>query len=77
MILKYFRNFSAVLLALAGSAVAAPQADQALLGAYDAYRAGNAMRLARHAKDLDDHVLKPWVDYWQRGQRAPLAKRSS
>jgi len=65
MILKYFRNFSAVLLALAGSAVAAPQADQALLGAYDAYRAGNAMRLARHAKDLDDHVLKPWVDYWR------------
>src|SRR5688572_3923293 len=66
MILKYFRNLSSVLFALAGTALAAPpQPDQALLGAYDAYRAGNAMRLARHAKDLDDHVLKPWVDYWR------------
>ena len=67
MILKYFRNLSSVLFAIAGTAaVAAPaQPDQALLGAYDAYRAGNAMRLARHAKDLDEHVLKPWVDYWR------------
>jgi soluble lytic murein transglycosylase len=66
MILKYFRNISSVLLALAGSAfAAAPQPDRELIGAYDAYRAGNAMRLARHAKDLDDHVLKPWVDYWR------------
>src|SRR5687768_15787860 len=70
MILKYFRNLSSVLFvavgtAAAASAAAAQNPDQALLGAYDAYRAGNAMRLARHAKDLDDHVPKPWVDYWR------------
>jgi soluble lytic murein transglycosylase len=69
MILKYFRNLSSIGLLLAGAAGAAQSseraADQALLGAYDAYRAGNAMRLARHAKDLDGHVLKPWVDYWR------------
>jgi soluble lytic murein transglycosylase len=65
MILKYFRNFSSVWFALAGTAFAAPQPDQALLGAYDAYRAGNVMRLARYAKDLDGHALSPWVDYWR------------
>jgi soluble lytic murein transglycosylase len=69
MILKYFRNLSSIGLLLAGTAAASPSADraadQALIGAYDAYRAGNAMRLARHAKDLDHHVLKPWVDYWR------------
>jgi soluble lytic murein transglycosylase len=67
MILKYFRKLSSLLFAVAGTAaVAAPaQPDQALIGAYDAYRAGNAMRLERYAKDLDGHVLKPWVDYWR------------
>jgi len=70
MILKYFRNLSSVLFAAVGTAAAASAAaaqspDQALLGAYDAYRAGNAMRLERHAKDLDEHVLRPWVDYWR------------
>jgi soluble lytic murein transglycosylase len=65
MILKYFRNFSSLLFAVAGTAFAASQPDHALLGASDAYRAGNAMRLARYAKDLEGHVLKPWVDYWQ------------
>ena len=65
MILKYFRNFSSVLLILAAPAFAAVKPDQELLGAYDAYRAGSAMKLAKHAKYLDEHVLKPWVDYWQ------------
>jgi soluble lytic murein transglycosylase len=65
MILKYFRNISSLLFALVGTAFAASQPDQALLGAYDAYRAGNAVRLARYAKDLEEHALKPWVDYWR------------
>jgi soluble lytic murein transglycosylase len=65
MILKYFRNLSSVLLIAAAPAFGAVKPDQELLGAYDAYRAGNAMKLARHAKYLDEHVLKPWVDYWQ------------
>src|SRR3954468_2130433 len=66
MILKYFRKLSSVLLLLlAAPALAAVKPDQELLGAYDAYRAGNALKLARHAKHLDEHALKPWVDYWQ------------
>src|SRR5262245_30109943 len=69
MILKYFRDLSSILagLALTGVTAAATVAtpDHALVGAYDAYRAGNALRLARHAKDLDGHALKPWVDYWR------------
>jgi soluble lytic murein transglycosylase len=76
MILKYFRCFGSTLtvssvlaLAFAAPGLAAVKPDQELLGAYDGYRAGNAMRVARHAKNLDDHVLKPWVDYWQMALR--------
>ena len=65
MILKYFRYFSSVLFLLAGTASAKSDADQAVMGAYDAYRAGNALRLARYAKDLEQHPLKPWADYWR------------
>jgi soluble lytic murein transglycosylase len=66
MILKYFRYLSSVLLVIAAPAWAAAGPDKEFIGAYDAYRAGNAMSLARHAKALDDdYPLKPWVDYWQ------------
>lgn len=67
MIFKHFRAawvglFAAC--AMAAAAHAAPQ-DDAVLAAYDAYRAGDAMKLARHARKLDGHVLAPWVDYWR------------
>jgi len=65
MILKYFRYFSSVLVLVAGGALAAPNPDRAVIGAYDAYRAGNAISLARYAKELDEHALKPWADYWR------------
>jgi soluble lytic murein transglycosylase len=39
--------------------------DDAVLAAYDAYRAGDAIKLARQAKQLDGHVLRPWLDYWR------------
>ena len=56
----------AVVLALAcGSAFAASGPDESLLGAYDAYRAGDALGFAKHAKRLDNHVLAPWVEYWR------------
>src|SRR5262245_44474022 len=60
MILKHFRIISSMLLLAAAPAWAAVKPDQELLGAYDAYRAGNVMKLARHAKYLDDHALRPW-----------------
>src|SRR5256885_5700488 len=59
------RNLAgAALVALSSLATAAP-GDEAVLGAYDAYRAGDPIKLARHAKKLDGHVLAPWVDYWR------------
>ena len=62
------RNLAlAVALGAAGAATAAE--DDALLGAYDAYRAGDALRFERHAEDLDAHLLAPWLDYWRLAMR--------
>src|SRR5579859_2613920 len=64
MIFKGFRALS-VALALVGATLAAHAGqDDAVLGAYDAYRAGNALRFARYAKGLDQHPLAPWIAYW-------------
>src|SRR5258708_25811209 len=66
MILKRFCSISvAFSVVLSGIAALAAAADEAVLGAYDAYRAGDAMKLARHTKKLDGHLLTPWVDYWR------------
>jgi soluble lytic murein transglycosylase len=63
MILKLFRCIgAAVCIAGAGSALAAQ--DEAVLGAYDAYTAGDALRFANYAKDLEGHALAPWIAYW-------------
>ena len=73
MIFKQFRNLL-VALALAAPlvALAAPKgkpaptagADDAVLTAYDAYRAGDPIKFSRMAKKLDGHLLEPWIDYW-------------
>jgi soluble lytic murein transglycosylase len=63
MILKQFRNVLLALLIVAPAALAAN--DEALLGAYDAYRSADPIKLARFAKKLDGHPLEPWVDYWR------------
>jgi len=65
---------------LAGLALALPlaagassrhgaSADDAVLTAYDAYRAGDALKFARVAKNLDGHLLEPWIDYWRIAMR--------
>ena len=43
----------------------APNADQAVLEARDAFRAGDSAKLARAAQAVGGHVLEPWVGYWQ------------
>jgi soluble lytic murein transglycosylase len=64
MIFKGFCALS-VALALAGASLGARASqDEAVLGAYDAYRAGNALRFAKYAKGLDQHALAPWIAYW-------------
>jgi soluble lytic murein transglycosylase len=64
MLFKHFRHLS-LLLALSAAPAFGASEDDALLAAFDAYRAGDAMKLSRHAKKLDKHVLLPWVEYWR------------
>jgi len=59
----------AIALALGAASAAAASEDDALVGAYDAYRAGDAIRFARHAGDLEGHPLAPWLDYWRLAMR--------
>ena len=75
MIFKVFRNLAAGLACVlaAGTALAKDpakhSADESLLAAYDAYRAGDPIKLARHAKKIEGHVLEPWLDYWRLSMR--------
>src|SRR5688500_20331239 len=74
MIFKVFRNLAvgAVCALIAAGAAAKnskDSADESLLGAYDAYRAGDPIKLARDAKKVDGHVLVPWLDYWRLSTR--------
>src|SRR5574341_634470 len=70
MIFKVFRNLAAVAcMGLAQGAAAKNSTDESLLGAYDAYRAGDPIKFARHARNLEGHVLEPWLDYWRLSMR--------
>jgi len=74
MILKRFRNvlvalaLALPLAAVAGKPTAKASPDDVLV-AYDAYRAGDAIKFARMAKRLDGHLLEPWIDYWRIAMR--------
>ena len=63
MILKRFRLVCAAACLLGGAAALAAE-DQAVIGAFDAYNAGDALRFARYAKDVEGHPLAPWLAYW-------------
>ena len=69
MIFKLFRGkclaLSVVLFAISPAVLADAASDEALLGAYDAYRAGDAIKLARYSKRLEGTLLEPWADYWR------------
>jgi peptidoglycan lytic transglycosylase len=73
MILKVFRNLAAalccVLAQAAGAKNAKDSADEALLTAYDAYRAGDPLKFTRASRNLEGHVLEPWLDYWRLSMR--------
>lgn len=64
-----FRHlFVAWLLAAAGVAGASPKppaADGSFLKAYDAFRAGDALKLQRLSTLPADHVLAPYLGYWR------------
>jgi soluble lytic murein transglycosylase len=74
MSFKLFRNLAAVMVCVAAAAGveaknAKQAADESLLAAYDAYRAGDPIKFSKHAKKLDGHVLQPWLDYWHLSMR--------
>jgi soluble lytic murein transglycosylase len=69
MSFRVFRNLAAIMVCvLAAAGVEAKNSrqttDESLLAAYDAYRAGDPIKFAKHAKKLDGHVLGPWLEYW-------------
>lgn len=64
MVFKHFRYLSLVV-GLSAAPVFGASTDESLLAAFDAYRAGDPMKLSRHAKRLENHVLTPWVEYWR------------
>jgi soluble lytic murein transglycosylase len=64
-----------VLFAIAQQGVAAP-GDESILAAYDAYRAGDAMKLAKHSKKVGENALAPWLDYWRVALRLEDASAS-
>ena len=56
---------SVALCLAAAPAFAGNSSDDALLGAFDAYRAGDPIKFAKHAQKLSHHVLEPWLEYWR------------
>jgi len=61
-----YRRFLNIALACAAAVAGSAQGnDDAVLGAYDAFRAGDPDRFERHARALEDHTLAPWVEYWR------------
>lgn len=60
-----FRRFLTIALACTAIAPAVRAQDDAVLGAYAAFRAGDPDTLARHAASLKGHTLEPWTDYWR------------
>src|SRR5437667_4560251 len=65
MIFKEILGASVALWLAAAPAFAGNSSDDALLGAFDAYRAGDPIRFAKHAQKLSHHVLEPWLEYWR------------
>ncbi|MGH8676685.1 MAG: transglycosylase SLT domain-containing protein [Burkholderiales bacterium] len=64
-----FRYLLTIALALASAVQAAPPqpraSDEPFLKAYDAYRAGDPVKLAKHSAGLEEHVLAPYLEFWR------------
>ena len=52
-------------LAAIGAAPRNPTPDEAVILARDAFRAGDVAKLNKAAALAKEHVLAPWIDYWQ------------
>ena len=70
MIFKVFRNLAVIACCFAAAlAEGKNSSDDSLLGAYDAYRAGDPVKFAKHAAKLEGHLLEPWLEYWRLSMR--------
>lgn len=56
---------SLAILLLAAATAQGAALDEDFLAARDAYQANNAARLETHARQLQGHLLEPYVAYWQ------------
>jgi|SRR5579862_1046115 len=69
MIFRRFLTTIAALACAAGSALGAPKPlspDEAMLKAYDAFRAGDAVKLQKFSAEVSSgYVLAPYLDYWR------------
>lgn len=66
MILRHFLTIALAFWAAFAAAAPKPQtADEAVLKAYQAFRAGDPLKLARQAGALEGHVLEPYFEYWR------------
>ena len=67
MILRRFLTISALVLWIGAGFAApkAPPADEAVLRAYDAFKAGDPAKLQRVSGQLGSHVLAPYLEYWR------------
>ena len=68
MIIRRFLTTIAVLAGFAPAVLAAPRmpaADEAILKAYDAFRAGDAFKLSKASAPLGGHLLAPYLEYWR------------
>src|ERR1044072_4020850 len=61
MIRCILRNLAVALTLVSATAFGANGTDEAVLAAFDAYRAGDPIKLAKHAKKLEGHLLTPWL----------------
>ena len=67
MIFRRFLTISALAawIGVGFAAPKAPPADEAVLRAYDAFKAGDPGKLQRSAAQLGGHVLAPYLEYWR------------
>jgi soluble lytic murein transglycosylase len=63
MIYRRFLNIALACALLGAGAVRG--SDSEVLAAHEAFRAGDAERLERHARALQGEVLEPWAEYWR------------
>ncbi len=67
--LKFFSSiglaFCVAISANAAARTSAEAKDEALLAAFDAYRAGDAIKFSRQAAKVEGSVLAPWLEYWR------------